>query len=390
MTRFDRYVLSQLLLLFGFFALILVSVYWINRAVILFDQLIADGQSAGTFLALTLLTLPNVIRMVLPIAAFVAAVYVTNRLTVESELVVAQAVGMSPWRMARPVLAFGLVATLLMGALVHVLVPKSRIALAEREYDIRENVTARMLTEGRFVHPARGITVYIRDITAEGELRDILLSDARAEDSRTTYAAAQAYLVRPEQGEDMEGVALVMFDGTAQTYDLVTGRLATTVFESFAYDVGALIDGTGRSRRDVREYPTRTLFFPDAQAMAETNRPVTAFRYEAHLRVIQPFTPLIAALLGFAALQVGGFSRFGVWKQIGFAIALIILVQVAENAVADAARREPGLWPLIYAPFLGGLAAALAMLWAASRPPLRLRSRRDARDADAGPEAAVP
>ncbi|MEL6204415.1 MAG: hypothetical protein AAFR47_03770, partial [Pseudomonadota bacterium] len=97
-----------------------------------------------------------------------------------------------------------------------------------------------------------------------------------------------------------------------------------------------------------------------------------------------------ASATAFSALQVGGFSRFGVWKQIGFAIALIILVQVAENAVADAARREPGLWPLIYAPFLGGLAAALAMLWAASRPPLRLRNRRNARDADAGPEAAVP
>ncbi len=33
MSKFDRYMLSQLMTLFGFFALILVSVYWINRAV---------------------------------------------------------------------------------------------------------------------------------------------------------------------------------------------------------------------------------------------------------------------------------------------------------------------------------------------------------------------
>ncbi|MEO6300594.1 MAG: LPS export ABC transporter permease LptF, partial [Paracoccaceae bacterium] len=46
MTRFDRYLLSQLLTMFGFFALVLVGVYWINRAVGLFDQLIGDGQSA--------------------------------------------------------------------------------------------------------------------------------------------------------------------------------------------------------------------------------------------------------------------------------------------------------------------------------------------------------
>jgi lipopolysaccharide export system permease protein len=97
------------------------------------------------------------------------------------------------------------------------------------------------------------------------------------------------------------------------------------------------------------------------------------FLYEAHLRVVQPFTPLIAALVGFAALRLGGYSRFGVWKQIGLAVGVIILVQVGENAVADAARRNTDLWPLIYAPFAGGLAAALAMLALAAHPPVRLR-----------------
>ena len=370
MTRFDRYVFQQLLLLFGFFALVLVSVYWVNRAVVLFDQLIADGHSAGAFLTLTVLTLPNVIRMVLPIAAFVAAVYVTNRLTVESELVVAQAAGMSPWRLARPVLAFGLVVTLLMGTLVHVLVPQSRIALAEREAEIEANVAARLLTEGRFLHPADGITFYIREITPEGTLRDLFLSDARAPGTRTTYMAAEGYLVRDGAGGPP---ALVMVDGTAQTYDTGTGALSATVFERFSYDVGGLADGDGRGRRDVREYPTPVLFFPTEAALAETRKDPPAFYYEGHLRVVQPFTPAIAALLGFAALRLGSFSRFGVWRQIGLAVALIIVVQVGENAVADAARRDAALWPLIYAPFLGGLAAALAMLWIAARPAPRWR-----------------
>ena len=62
---FDRYVLSRLMTLFGFFAVVLVGVYWINRAVRLFDQLISDGQSAIVFLEITALTLPNVIRVML-------------------------------------------------------------------------------------------------------------------------------------------------------------------------------------------------------------------------------------------------------------------------------------------------------------------------------------
>ena len=52
LTRFDRYLLSQFVIVFGFFSLILVSVYWVNRALVLFDKLISDGQtalSAGTW-----------------------------------------------------------------------------------------------------------------------------------------------------------------------------------------------------------------------------------------------------------------------------------------------------------------------------------------------------
>ena len=105
------------------FSLVLVSVYWINRAVILFDRLIADGQPASLFLEFTALSLPNVIRMVLPMSAFAASVYVTNRLAFEGELVVMQATGYSPWRLARPVVMFGFIVWTFMMVLTQYLVP---------------------------------------------------------------------------------------------------------------------------------------------------------------------------------------------------------------------------------------------------------------------------
>ena len=72
MSRFDRYMLSQLLVLFGFFALVLVAAFWINKAVRLFDRLIGDGQSALVFLEFTALGLPGLILQVLPLASFAA------------------------------------------------------------------------------------------------------------------------------------------------------------------------------------------------------------------------------------------------------------------------------------------------------------------------------
>ena len=145
MTRFDRYMLSQFMVLFGFFALVLVSIFWINKAVRMFDRLIADGQPAWVFLEFTALTLPGVIGVVLPIAAFAGAVYVTNRLSTESELTVMQATGSSPWRLARPALAFGLITAAMMSALTHYLLPASISQLAVREAEVSRNVTARLL-----------------------------------------------------------------------------------------------------------------------------------------------------------------------------------------------------------------------------------------------------
>ena len=49
MARFDKYFLNQLLVAFGFFSLILVAVFWVNKAVLLFDELISDGHSAKIF-----------------------------------------------------------------------------------------------------------------------------------------------------------------------------------------------------------------------------------------------------------------------------------------------------------------------------------------------------
>ncbi|MCO6381676.1 LPS export ABC transporter permease LptF [Oceanicola sp. 502str15] len=371
MPRYDRYILAQLLVLFGFFSLVLVSVYWVNRAVILFDQLIADGQSAGVFVEFTALSLPNVIRLVLPMAAFVATVYATNRLASESELVVVQATGFSAWRMARPVLLFGIFVVVLMAALVHVLVPASRGQLAERQAEIANNITARFLTEGQFLHPASGITFYIREISPEGELRDVFLSDARNPEERTTYTAARAFLVRQETGPK-----LVMFDGAAQTLSAETERLFTTSFSDFSYDIGSLITSTAYARTDIRHYPTPALFAPSPELLEITGRSKAEFTYEANLRIAQPFTALIAALIGFATLITGGFSRFGVWRQILVAVGLLIFVQVLETMAAGAARKDAALWPLVYLPLLVGLVISAGLLWYADRPFIFTRRRK--------------
>lgn len=372
MARFDRYMLSQLMVVFGFFSLVLVMVYWINRAVVLFDQLIADGQSAAVFLEFTALSLPSVIRLALPLAAFAAAVYVTNRMTTESELVVVQATGYSAFRLARPVLYFGLIVALLMSILMHFLVPMSAARLAEREADIAQNVSARLLTEGQFIEPIRGVTFYIREITPAGELLDIFLSDTRSEDEQVTYTAAQAFLVR-----DGERTQLVMIDGLAQTLRTADQRLFVTSFKDFAYNIDALITTSSRKGRRDSELWTWELLNPTQALQEETGRNAARLIARGHDRFSQSILGTVAALLGFSALLVGGYSRFGVWRQIVAAIFLIVVVKAVETAGINVARRDEQLWFATYLPSIAGFFIVWCLLFAASRPYLFKRRIKD-------------
>ena len=367
MSRFDRYILSQLMVLFGFFSLILILVYWVNRAVILFDRLIADGQSAGVFLEFTALSLPGIISIVLPLSGFVAAVYVTHRLSSESELVVVQATGFSPFRLARPVLIFGLIVGLLVMVLTHFLVPLAARQLAERSAEISQNVTARLLTEGQFLDPADGVTVYIRDITAEGELLDVMLVDrSDLETGEITYTAARAYLVRTERGPQ-----LVMRDGMAQTMRAESNSLIVTTFTDFAYDVGSLIPPPEAGPRRIRQVPTLELLSPTNDLIEETGRSRAELIAEAHDRFGQGLIAVVGALIGFATLVAGGFSRFGVWRQIVTAVGFIILVKMAETLGASLSLRNPAFWPAVYLPFLLGVVLTVSLLLWAGREKRR-------------------
>ncbi|MBM9594371.1 LPS export ABC transporter permease LptF [Roseitranquillus sediminis] len=373
MSKFDRYMLSQLMVVFGFFSLVMVLVYWVNRAVLLFDQLISDGQTAWVFLEFTMLSLPNVIRLVLPMSAFAAAVYVTNRLASESELTVMQATGYSPFRMARPVLIFGLIVAAMVAALVNVVVPRSLTVLEERRDEISADVTARFLRDGQFHHPTEGVTLFVRDVAAGGELRDAFLSDTSDSDRHQTYSASSARLIR-SGGEPY----LLMFDGMIQTLDVSGRTLSVTRFEEATYALSALMAASSDGSRRIGELSTPELLWPSQAVMDEVGRSLSRMLVEGHERISQATLTVVAALLGFAVLLVGGFSRFGIWRQVLAAVVLVILVKTADTALVDLALSDPALWPLVYGGSAAGLTLAAAVLWIAGRPLRPLVTRRAA------------
>lgn len=366
MARLDRYILAQLLWVFGFFSLVLVSVYWVNRAVRLFDQLISNGQPMSVFLEFTALSLPMLIRTVLPISAFVAATYVTLSLLRSSEITVLQAAGISPFRLARPVVAFGLIVTAFLIVLMHFLIPEARAELSRRQMEVAQNLTASLLQDGVFQHPANGVTFFITEITAEGTMRGIYLSDARSQLQRIDYTARTALIV-PEA----TGPKLVMIDGQAQIFDRSTGRLSVTGFGDFTYDLSTMTGPAGRGR-SVQELGSSELLAATPALLEETRASVAQFRFELVSRFVDGFAAVAAALIGFSSLIAGGFSRLGFWREVVVAVVLMALVQTLTNALAGPAMRSTALAWLGIVPLGLAVAVSLGLIaWATRKRRVR-------------------
>lgn len=341
--RYDRYVLAQLTVFFGFFSLVLIAVYWVNEAVDLFDALIADGQTLLIFLEFSVLTLPQIILLVLPVSAFVATLYAFNRMIGESELVVLQTAGASALRLLRPVLGFGLILGIIVAILGHVLVPMARSQYNDRSQDVQADVTGRLLRAGQFVHPTSGITVYISHITEDGEFRDLFLQDGSDPQTEITYIASYAVLLPLETGP-----RIVMFSGSAQTFEPATGRLSVVRFEDFTLDLGALIEEQRARSPDIEELSTRTLLMANGAVADRMGLSVAQMRFTGHDRIARSFFVIFPPLIAATALMLGHFSRFGVWPRILLAVACMIPVQMIWNVAENTAFQNADLYPMAY------------------------------------------
>jgi len=366
-ARLDRYILSQLMGPFALFALILIGIYWIGRAIGLFDQLIGDGQSITVFLEIMLLFLPQVVAIVLPVVSFAAAIYVSNRLHSESEMVVMQAAGFTPARMIRPFVIFGLLVAVFASTLSHYLVPVSQVRLDVRQREMAQDMASRLIVGGRFLHPSDNVTFFVREIDPEGGLLDIFLHDQRPQEQDVTYTAHKAILFRNE-----DDARLVMFDGLIQTFDKKAQLLSKIQFDEFVFDIGTLTGTKDTLLRKLSEYSTFAALFPTEEMLVDSGLTVTEFRIAAHKRIEQPLQSLVYPMIGMAVLMLGSFSRFGVFRQVLAAIGVVVALSILSVPMRDMMRQNLSFWWMIYVPDLLGLIIVYLML---RKPTGRTRAR---------------
>ncbi len=360
--------------------LVFTGVIWLTQSLQVIDRVVESGQGAAVFLEFSALLLPFVMSIVLPIAAFGATLYAVNKLFSDSEIVAMLAAGMSTLALARPAAIFGAAVTAALFAITLWLTPTAAASLRDRVEALRADIANALIFEGRFMHPSSGLTIYVRDNLASGEMRGVFVHDQRDPRAEVTYSARRALLTRDDgdtqvaaRGEDARAGAprLVMFDGAAQRIDPETGALSLLRFETLVFDLAQFMrDASNRAPRP-RERFVFELIAPTAEQLG--GYALGRFYAEGHGQISGPLYALALPLVAVAAIMGAGFSRRGYGARVALAVAIGVGLRLTGLALRSATTAEPALWPLMYAPPILGGGVALWLLARGGAPRRRAR-----------------
>jgi len=363
MKLIDRYLFRQLLGPTVLAAAALSGVAVLSQSLSALDLIVHQGQSASVFVKITLLGVPSLISMILPIALFVATLAALNRLHTEQEIVVCFAGGMSRWRVISPSLRLACLASLVCLTINLWVQPLCARAMREELLKVRMDLAATLVQEGQFTQPSKGLTVYAGKVESQGRLKNLFVDQETSNGDSNTFNAADGQIVQRNGAP-----VLIMRHGSRQSLTR-EGALNFLAFDENVFDLTPFLPAPEEVHYKTSDRYLHELFFPDLSQWWELKNRMQLYA-EGHSRLSSPLYNIAMVCLALAAVLGGGFSRLGYARRIATAAAVaaaLRIVGVGVQAICD-----DNIWfnVLQYAVPLG------ASLWALSEVFKRQASHR--------------
>lgn len=370
MSGITWYIFRQLIVGTSFVSVALAFLVWLTQSLQFLQFIVNKGLALGAWLKLTVLLLPWFLSVILPAALFFVVLFVYSKLSLDRELVVAQAAGMSRMRIAAPALLCA-AASLVMGLFFTLyLVPETMRSFKELQWTIRSDVSQILLRDGTFNQINESLTVYVRGRDKNGDLIGVMVHDTRDPERSMTLMAERGSL----GGRD-GGSSVVLYNGSRQELRRGTGNLSVLYFDSYTLDFAGVGGGGDDRYADIRERPTRELFgLTEADGISAAN--VVRMRAEGHQRVVGPVGAITFTLIGLVFLLTGPFDRKGQTMRMIGAVAVVVALQAAALGVMSLASKDLAYIPAMYAVALLPIPVALYILLAPQwRRPASFRTR---------------
>jgi len=341
MRLIERYLFRQLLGPTLLATAALSGIALLSQSLSGLDILVDQRQSPLIFMKITLLAMPQLIVMILPVAVLVAALTALNRLHTEQEIVTCFAGGMSRWRVLSPALRLSVWVALVSLVMTLWIQPLCYRALRETLDKVRADLVATMIRPGQFTHPAAGLTVYAQSMDDDGTVHNLFIDRDNGVGKDSTVTARDGRLER--RGD---GPVLVMRHGANQEFS-AAGVLNYLSFDEYVLDLESLVNSDRVLRYKLSDRYPHELFFPDVrQPWERMNR--DKLLAEGHSRFSAPLYNIAFMVMAFAAVIGGSFNRLGYTTRMAVVAVAALVLRTLGFAVQAAAGGVPPLNILQY------------------------------------------
>ena len=253
MSRISIYVIKEISSSFLFIFSLITTVVWLSQALRNLELLSNDSVTILTYSFFTILLLPKLSMVTIPISIFLAIIFSLNKLRIDSELIVFGSTGNSNRDiLIKPLLVVSIFLFIVILFLSVYIVPKSSAEIRNIITEIRSSsISTSILKEKRFITPDNNLTVYFKRI--EGQyIYGLLLHDRTEENNIKTYVAKKGFLDNGKKQNSM-----YLYDGTMQIYNEKQNKITEIDFDSYSIDLKAF--------NKVEE----KLFYPDEKSTVD-------------------------------------------------------------------------------------------------------------------------
>jgi lipopolysaccharide export system permease protein len=357
MGSIGRYIFRTTLGAFVMVIVCLTALIWVTQALREIELMTNQGQTALVFMQITALIIPHLVVLLAPVALLMAVAYVLNKLGTDSEIIVMNASGMSPWRLFRPFLAVAVLVSVGVAILSAYLAPASLHTFRTWFLEVRTDLVTYVVRPGRFVTVTSGVTFHIRERQTNGELLGVLIDDKRNPKEHLSILAERGEILKNEYG-----TFLILQGGTVQRHETGEPEPHIVVFDRYAFELSQFANPL-TVNHSVRERYLWQLLWPEPNDPLPKSQP-GQLRAELHDRIFAPLYPLIFVLVAYAYLGAPRTTRQSRNLSLLGTVGVVALLRFLGFATTVIAVNNPAI--ILFHYLVLSTAAGLS-IWAISR-----------------------
>ena len=233
MSKFNIYIIKEILLSFTLLCTLLTGILWLGQGLRHIDLLTSDNISFVSYLSYIVMLIPKITTVTIPVSLFLTVLVCINRIRTESELLILWASGESNTTiLLKPILLISISIFFIYLIITVAITPYSLNEIRQKIVEIRSSgINSSILQERKFISPTDNLTIFIQERDGN-QIDNLLIHDLKDINRPQTYIAQKGEFI-----SDKNKKILRLFNGSIQIFNKSDQRISEIEFDTYDLDL---------------------------------------------------------------------------------------------------------------------------------------------------------